>query len=86
MRLDPINIEDYDETWPELFAVQHRILTSVLSEMLVRPIEHVGSTAVPGLPAKPIIDMLAVVESYLLVIPALPRLARRGLDFGTRAR
>lgn len=78
MRLDPIVIEDYDETWPELFAVQLPILTTALSDLLIRPIEHVGSTAVPGLPAKPIIDMLAVVERHQLAIPALPRLASAG--------
>lgn len=75
VRLDPIDIEGYDATWPELFADQQLIVTSALSDLLIRPIEHVGSTAVPGLPAKPIIDMLAIVECYQLVIPALPRLA-----------
>jgi GrpB-like predicted nucleotidyltransferase (UPF0157 family) len=47
-----------------LFQEQQLVLGDALSDLLIRPIEHIGSTSVPGLPAKPIIDMLAIVHRY----------------------
>lgn len=78
MRLDRIRIEDYDPDWPLLFEEQRRSVTSVLANRLVMPIEHIGSTAVPGLPAKPIIDMLGVIGSYEAFGSTLPELSERG--------
>jgi GrpB-like predicted nucleotidyltransferase (UPF0157 family) len=62
MRRDPIVIVEYDDAWPSMFEVERARLVAVFAPALVRPIEHIGSTAVPGLAAKPIIDMLAVVD------------------------
>lgn len=53
---DVIRIVDYDPEWPRRFQRWHRILRSYLGET-ARRIEHVGSTSVPGLAAKPIIDI-----------------------------
>ncbi|WP_210414820.1 GrpB family protein [Microlunatus elymi] len=75
MRLDRIHIEDYDPNWPRMFEQQERIVTPTLAGCLLMPIEHIGSTSVPGLPAKPIIDMLGVVDSYDAVAAALSGLA-----------
>lgn len=61
MRQDPIKIVEYELNWPAEFTREKERLEPVLAPWLVLPIEHIGSTAVPGLPAKPIIDMLAVV-------------------------
>ena len=55
-----IPIVDYDPHWPELFAREADRIRSVLGSRALR-IEHVGSTSVPGLAAKPIIDLLLVV-------------------------
>jgi GrpB-like predicted nucleotidyltransferase (UPF0157 family) len=60
----PVIIEPYDPVWPEKFEIESRLLGSVLAPWLVGPIEHVGSTAVPGMPAKPIIDIMAAVAIY----------------------
>jgi GrpB-like predicted nucleotidyltransferase (UPF0157 family) len=57
---NPILIVNYDPRWPELFAREAERLRSVLGNRALR-IEHVGSTSVPGLAAKPIIDLLLVV-------------------------
>jgi GrpB-like predicted nucleotidyltransferase (UPF0157 family) len=71
----PIHLADYDPAWPELFAHEARRITAALGKRVLR-IEHVGSTAVPGLPAKPIIDILLVVadsgdeETYLPAMEA----------------
>ena len=62
MRRDPIVMVDHDPAWAAAFARQRDRVTPALAPALVRPVEHIGSTAVPGLAAKPIIDMLAVVE------------------------
>lgn len=67
MRLDRITITEYDANWPALFEEQRRPVQAALSPYLTRPIEHMGSTAVPGLPAKPIIDMLAVITDQAAV-------------------
>jgi GrpB-like predicted nucleotidyltransferase (UPF0157 family) len=52
-----IEIRDYDPEWPRLFEREAARLRSVLGQRVVR-LEHAGSTSVPGLPAKPIIDMV----------------------------
>ena len=56
----PIIIHDYDPTWPDTFAMLRDRVAPALADILVA-IEHVGSTSVPGLAAKPIIDMDVVV-------------------------
>jgi GrpB-like predicted nucleotidyltransferase (UPF0157 family) len=58
-----IEVIAYDPAWPAKFAHEQEILKSLLAPWLVAAIEHVGSTAVPGLVAKPVIDILAPVES-----------------------
>jgi len=63
-RLDPIEIIAYDPAWPGLFERERARVDQALSPWLAGPVEHIGSTSVPGLPAKPIIDMLARVEHY----------------------
>lgn len=57
-----IVIYDYDSTWPMQFAEERDRLLMAIGPSLVT-IEHVGSTAVPGLAAKPIIDLLLGVRS-----------------------
>src|SRR5690349_14086780 len=59
----PIEVVSYDPAWPALFDAECAELRRVLSPWLSGPIEHIGSTAIPGLAAKPVIDILAAVES-----------------------
>jgi GrpB-like predicted nucleotidyltransferase (UPF0157 family) len=56
----PIEIRDYDAEWPVLYEREEARIRSVLGERVVR-IEHVGSTSVPNLCAKPIIDVVLEV-------------------------
>jgi GrpB-like predicted nucleotidyltransferase (UPF0157 family) len=58
----PIEVRDYDPAWPALFERERTQVGEALGEMVVC-VEHVGSTAVPGLAAKPIIDVLVGVRS-----------------------
>jgi GrpB-like predicted nucleotidyltransferase (UPF0157 family) len=58
----PITLADYNPAWPKLFAHEaDRVLAALGPGALL--LEHVGSTSVPGLAAKPIIDMLLVVPN-----------------------
>ena len=60
-RLDgPVRLAEYDPRWPALYEREATRIRSVLGERVLR-LEHVGSTSVPGLAAKPIIDILLVV-------------------------
>jgi GrpB-like predicted nucleotidyltransferase (UPF0157 family) len=54
----------YDPEWPRRFEVERRILEEALRAWLDGEIEHIGSTAVPGLAAKPVIDMIAPVRDF----------------------
>jgi GrpB-like predicted nucleotidyltransferase (UPF0157 family) len=56
----PILLVDYNPEWPRRFHEAAEIIRAALGERALR-IEHVGSTSVPDLPAKPIIDILLVV-------------------------
>jgi len=58
----PIVVRDYDPTWPKKFDEERERLEVALGSTAI-VIEHVGSTAVPGLAAKPIIDVLVGVAS-----------------------
>jgi GrpB-like predicted nucleotidyltransferase (UPF0157 family) len=56
----PIRVVNYDPTWPDMFRQEAATIRHALGARALR-IEHVGSTAVPDLPAKPVIDMILVV-------------------------
>ncbi len=56
-----IELAEPDPAWPQLFAREAEAIRDLLGDD-VRLLEHVGSTSVPGLPAKPIIDILLVVD------------------------
>lgn len=73
---DPIELAAYDSRWPDQFAAWKSALADALGETAVR-IEHVGSTAVPGLAAKPVIDVQVSVvrpEHEALYVPAIEAL------------
>jgi GrpB-like predicted nucleotidyltransferase (UPF0157 family) len=56
----PIELCDYDPAWPQLYQREAARIRSVLGDRVVR-LEHVGSTSVPGLAAKPILDLVLEV-------------------------
>lgn len=63
MTPDPIIIVEYDRQWPTLFAELGTRLRGALGEAALR-IDHIGSTSVPGLSAKPVIDVQVSVSSF----------------------
>ena len=76
--MDEVIITAYDPDWIVLFEAESARIRSVLAEGIVTRIEHFGSTAVPGLAAKPIIDLLVGVRSLAIakqvVVEPLERL------------
>jgi GrpB-like predicted nucleotidyltransferase (UPF0157 family) len=59
----PVELADYDPRWPKLFGREEERIRGALGDTAIR-VEHVGSTSVPGLAAKPVIDIvLAVPDS-----------------------
>ncbi len=74
---DAIVIVEYNPAWPSEFVRLRDRAQAALGDIAVA-IEHVGSTAVPGLPAKDLIDMVVVVESDEDVDEAIARLAAIG--------
>ena len=58
-----IEVVPYDASWPAQFEDEKALLEPLLLSWLVAPIEHIGSTAVPGLRAKPVIDIMAPVRN-----------------------
>lgn len=75
---NPIEICPYSWEWPEWFAAERALLEIVFSSVNVQ-IEHIGSTAVPGLGAKPIIDILLGAPSLSVIEAKIPALV--ALDY-----
>jgi GrpB-like predicted nucleotidyltransferase (UPF0157 family) len=58
-----VELVPYDPAWSAQFLAEERVLRAALSDWLVGDLEHIGSTAVVGLLAKPVIDIMAPVAS-----------------------
>jgi GrpB-like predicted nucleotidyltransferase (UPF0157 family) len=81
VRLDPaepVVIVEYDQQWPRLFDLESPQVAEALGAVRV---EHIGSTAVPGLAAKPIIDMLVGLRTLELPASAIDAMHELGYDF-----
>ena len=66
-----IELAAYDPSWPLKFEAERALLETLLAPWLAGKIEHIGSTAVPLLPAKPIIDIAAPVHTLAASRPAI---------------
>jgi GrpB-like predicted nucleotidyltransferase (UPF0157 family) len=79
---EEVAIVPYDSYWPDLFRKEAKRLRACLPAGLIGRIEHFGSTAVPGLAAKPIIDMLVEVRSLRAArTEVAPILQAQGYDY-----
>ena len=77
---DRVTVVPYDPAWPRRFDEERRALAAVFagSEALI---EHVGSTAVPGLGAKPIIDIMVGVPVLVAIEDRISALEATGYDY-----
>ncbi len=79
---EDVAVVPYDPQWPALFQEEKEWLRSCLPAELMGRIEHFGSTAVPGLAAKPIVDMLVEVTNLEEVKQrVVPILESKGYDY-----
>lgn len=76
-----VYLVDHDPSWHKRFVAQRDVLSQLLSPWLAAPPEHVGSTAVPGLRAKPVVDIAAPVVSLNAAQAAVPVLETDGWLF-----
>ena len=60
---EPVTLAPYDARWPETFEGERRRLCEAL-EIAPDSLEHIGSTAVPGMLAKPVVDLMLGVPTY----------------------
>jgi GrpB-like predicted nucleotidyltransferase (UPF0157 family) len=77
----PVEVVAYDPAWPSQFAEERAALEGLLAHWVVADIEHVGSTAVPGLAAKPVIDIMAPVESLEASRGSIEAASRAGYTY-----
>ncbi|MEX2246228.1 MAG: GrpB family protein [Dehalococcoidia bacterium] len=66
-----ITIADYDAAWPARFERERALILDACGPGVFEAIEHIGSTSVPGLAAKPIIDIMPGVRSLAAITPAV---------------
>ncbi len=77
-----VAVVSYDPAWPRMFQQERDHLLSCLPNDLVKRIEHFGSTAVPGLAAKPVVDMLVEVADLEATKRRIaPVLEAQGYDY-----
>ena len=79
----PILVVDYDPHWPEVFEGEAARIRASLGRLALR-IEHTGSTSVPGLAAKPIIDIVLVVDDSATENEYVPALEAAGYRLSIR--
>jgi GrpB-like predicted nucleotidyltransferase (UPF0157 family) len=84
-RTDPVRVVPYDPAWPARFQAWRDRLASGLGAAALR-IEHVGSTSVPGLAAKPIVDIQVSVADMDREDTYVPRCQAAGLQLRSRDR
>lgn len=73
--MDKIIVNQYSEEWPELFRIERERVQEIIPDL---EIEHIGSTAVPGLKAKLVIDMMGAVPSLEGALALIEPLAQLG--------
>ena len=78
-----IVLEEYNDSWPTVYKYEENRLLKILGDK-IKCIEHVGSTSVPGLCAKPIIDILLVVEDSSMEENYVPELLKAGYQLKIR--
>jgi GrpB-like predicted nucleotidyltransferase (UPF0157 family) len=77
----PVVIADYDPAWPAKFEAERDLIVHTCGKGAFVAIEHVGSTSVPGLAAKPIIDMMPGLRSLDDAPPLIPLLVSIGYEY-----
>lgn len=75
-----VTILNYQDHWPKQYQLEYEIIQSALPHLAVK-IEHIGSTAIPGMSAKPVIDVLVGVHSSSELDKTVPPLLGCGYNY-----
>jgi len=78
--VEPVAVVAYEAKWPQLFEIESEKLRAALGDNVVS-LEHIGSTAVPGLVAKPVIDLLAGLRTFPLSSQRIAVLEGLGYEY-----
>jgi GrpB-like predicted nucleotidyltransferase (UPF0157 family) len=82
---DPVDLVPHDQDWAQAFALERNRIVEVLGSFeaggVLEWIEHVGSTAIPGIHAKPVLDIAAVVHPFPLSEQGRDGLAKLGYEY-----
>lgn len=78
---EPVRVVPYDRAWPQRFAVEEEVLDQAIGEWVTGGIHHVGSTAVAGLAAKPVIDIMVGVTDLTSSSECFDRLAELNYQY-----
>lgn len=68
-----IVLAEYNPDWPKMFEQEHSLLIGILGDSVTK-IEHIGSTAVPGLISKPIIDIMVGLNDFSIADILVPKI------------
>ncbi len=74
-----VQVTDYSPTWREMFEREKQLLAAVIKESA--SIEHIGSTSVVGLAAKPVIDILIGLDDFSTADEIVPRVEALGYKY-----
>lgn len=77
--METVKIEAYNEQWPMIYQEEKSKVERIMADKTIA-IEHIGSTAIPGLGAKAVIDFMVGVRDLLEVEPFIDPLARIGYE------
>ncbi|HPS31512.1 MAG TPA: GrpB family protein [bacterium] len=80
-RLFPISLSDHDPAWKDSFEAEKRLIEELTGVENIVRISHVGSTSVPGIKAKPIIDILFEVAEFFDKTAFIKRFVDAGYNY-----
>lgn len=81
MKQAPVELSEYNPQWPSMFEEEKFFLIKAIGKWLCGGVEHIGSTAVPGLLAKPVIDIMFGVQTLQESRPAIDLLIKNGYNY-----
>jgi GrpB-like predicted nucleotidyltransferase (UPF0157 family) len=81
MNQESVEISPYNPEWPRIFECEKKILHEVAGVWLMGSIEHIGSTSIPGLASKPVIDIMFGVQSLENSLPAIDVIVNSGYEY-----
>lgn len=75
-----VKLAPYDPIWKKLFEIEKESLLNSIGDYVLG-IEHIGSTSIPGLKAKPIIDMIVAVKDLSIYVKLIDSLTKLGYEY-----